>query len=69
MSAVPYSGDELILSAYARELPYSSDELSLQIKILSCKGLLIGDIVSSDPYVKILLGGEVQHKTKYIPRT
>ncbi|CAJ1963811.1 unnamed protein product [Cylindrotheca closterium] len=50
-------------------LPYSKDELSLSIKILNCRNLLIGDTVSSDPYVRILLGKKELHKTKYLMKT
>ena len=47
-------------------LPFADDELSLNIQILSCSNLLVGDTVSSDPYVTVLIGKEELHKTKHV---
>jgi len=47
----------------------SFEIISLRIDIVSCKNLLVGDITSSDPYVKVKLGEKVIHRTKYIFKT
>lgn len=44
-------------------------ELKILIEISSARGLLIGDITSSDPYVIVTMGKEQVHKTKYISKT
>jgi len=45
------------------------DEMSVLVEIVAARDILIGDIVSSDPYVTVKLGKETVHKTKYIPKT
>jgi len=45
------------------------EALSLKIDIVSCKDLLIADLTSSDPYVKVNLGKKDLHKTKHINKT
>ena len=49
--------------------PGPDDKLSLKIAIVSCRELLIGDLKTSDPYVKVSLGFEDLHKTKHILKT
>lgn len=42
----------------------------LQIEIVSCRDLLVADKTGvSDPYVMIILGDKVKHKTKHIRKT
>lgn len=45
------------------------DEIDLLVEIASCRGLLVGDFRSSDPYVKVKLGGADVHETKHISST
>ena len=50
--------------------PALGEELHLAIEIVSCRNLLPADKNGlSDPYVKILMGGNELHKTKYIRKT
>jgi len=46
-----------------------SNELKLVIEIVCCKGLLIADATTSDPYVKVKLGKKDLHQTKKILKT
>lgn len=42
----------------------------LLIEVLSCRGLLVADKTgTSDPYVKIAMGGKDLHKTKHVLKT
>jgi Ca2+-dependent lipid-binding protein len=41
-------------------------DLSLLVEIVSCQNLIIADINSSDPYVKVKMGDKDVHTTKYI---
>ena len=47
----------------------SEEEISILVEFMSAMDILIGDVVSSDPYVQVKLGKETVHKTKYIPKT
>lgn len=50
--------------------PELGEELHLAIEIVSCRNLLAADKNGmSDPYVKILMGGNEIHKTKHIRKT
>ena len=46
-----------------------SKELKVLIEVSSARGILIGDIKSSDPYVVVTMGKEKVHTTKYISKT
>ena len=43
--------------------------IDLAVRIVSCRGLLVGDFRSSDPFVKVYLGGKCVHKTRHIGKT
>ena len=47
----------------------TKEDMDLSITVVSCRGLLVGDLDSSDPYVKLYLDGKVIHETKYIKNT
>lgn len=47
----------------------SDDKINILVEIVSASDLLAADMVSSDPYVKVLLGGKQVHKTDYISNT
>lgn len=49
--------------------PSDDDLIHLNFDIISCRNLLKGDIRSSDPYVKILLGTQELHRTKHLLKT
>jgi len=52
-----------------KEEPTLGEQLHLKLEIVSCRGLLIADKTSSDPYVKIMSGEKDLHKTKHIVKT
>jgi len=60
---------EPLLKIMSSRLPSSDDELSLKIKIVSCRDLIIADRKTSDPYVKVLMGEKDLHKTKHLMKT
>mmetsp|Transcript_26251 Transcript_26251/g.63968 ORF Transcript_26251/g.63968 Transcript_26251/m.63968 type:complete len:266 (+) Transcript_26251:174-971(+) len=49
--------------------PSDDDTLNLDFSIISCRNLLVGDVRSSDPYVRILLGEKLLHKTKHVTKS
>lgn len=49
--------------------PSDDDTIHLKFTISGCRNLLKGDIMSSDPYVKLLLGATELLKTKRIMKT
>jgi Ca2+-dependent lipid-binding protein len=44
-------------------------KLKILVEISSGRDLMVGDIVTSDPYVVVLLGEEEVHRTHYIAKT
>lgn len=49
--------------------PEMNEKLQLNFKVVSCRNLLKGDVSSSDPYVKFLLGKKELHRTKNLLNT
>ena len=45
------------------------EEVKLIVEIVAARDLIIGDLYSSDPYVKVCLGTKEIHKTKHISKT
>lgn len=46
-----------------------SESITFLIELVSAWDLPVGDMSSSDPYVKVSFDGKEVHKTKYIPKT
>ena len=76
-AAVSTENPTLIDTSKAVETPVNDqpivqstkEDMDLSITVVSCRGLLVGDLESSDPYVKLYLDGKVIHETKYIKNT
>jgi hypothetical protein len=66
---VASSERETAAAAAAVATPKPDEDLCLSIEIVSCRGLIIGDKVSSDPYVKVKMGRKDLHETKHILKT
>ena len=45
------------------------EEVKLVVEIVAARDLIIGDLYSSDPYVKVVVGTKDLHKTKHISKT
>lgn len=50
-------------------MPKPGEELHLAVKIVSCRGLIVANKTTSDPYVKVYVGEKEIHKTKHILKT
>ena len=49
--------------------PAVPEKLKIIVEVVAGRKLLVGDVVTSDPYVKVLFGQKEIHKTKHLLKT